>query len=891
VPPEKAEKQGGDAQSSRRRIAGFEIAAKLGQGGMGAVFKAVQLSVKRPVALKILPPRLAKNAEFVQRFFREAQSAAQLNHPNIVQAYDAGEADGYHYFAMEFVDGRPVSDFLQEGNPLPEDQALTLVRDVALALDYAHESGILHRDIKPANILLTSQGKPKLADLGLAREAASTSSDLTQAGFAIGTPDYISPEQVRGDTGIDGRTDIYSLGATLFHMLTGRPPYAGGTGNEVMAKHLADPIPDARKLNPDVSRGAARIVWRAMAKDPARRFQTGGEMAAEIDRVLSAPERGVGAESAARRQRAQAPKGPSGLVVGSVIAAILLAAVGIAVLASGPGDENGNGGTGNGNGGARTTSGGTGTHISRKPQSEIDAEALAALRRLPRATGDQIVDTIRQYEDARRLIKTPAVMVAANSDLTELRKKLDERAGRLFEERSAEAARLASTGDYPAALKQFEGLPRWAAPELRSRIAAETARLKSEAERTIRAALAAGDEAIRAHKPDDGLAALDRIADVKYPPLADEVAAMRKKLEALRSVLKGSDQERALALARAGVERLIEQIEAAAAAEGFEEAGRLADAALKDRTLQPDAERLKKVAAIGRIIGSVPAKENVRLIQELKSRIGRIGQAVRTKEGTRTGEIKEVSDKGVVLDPTPYINGVRQKQKPLVTIKLSSLDEKTRNRWRVPWEPGTPDESIAATIVALGRRNLKRMAEVLKGAKGHFLYPRYVRKLRELSRKEIEIVVDNSDKKRFRTLRGNSWRLDALFSVPPDIVPYGDSHATTKEAGRVSAEWRFVLPPGTGDLRVQAWYLSDRPEVRSDQILYQIETAPGEFQRVGPVSQKPKGSGWVDLGTHRFAGGGERSIVLTVKNNKDGVFVVADAMRLAGTWNPIGLDE
>lgn len=275
-----------DGSGSGKRVGGYEILSKLGQGGMGAVFKARQVSVNRVVALKILPPRLAKNREYVERFFREARSAARLNHRNIVQAIDAGEAGGYHYFAMEYVDGQPVSDLLKGGQPLPERQALEIARDVARALAHAHEAGIIHRDIKPANILLASDGTVKLADLGLARQATGAESGVTQPGFAVGTPDYISPEQVRGETDLDGRCDIYALGATLFHMLVGRPPYAGGTGNEVMAKHLSEPVPDAFKENPNVSRAASMVAWKAMAKERERRYQTALAMVQDIEAAL-----------------------------------------------------------------------------------------------------------------------------------------------------------------------------------------------------------------------------------------------------------------------------------------------------------------------------------------------------------------------------------------------------------------------------------------------------------------------------------------------------------------------------------------------------------------------------------------------------------------------------
>ena len=183
----------------KRAIGGFEIIAKLGQGAMGAVFKARQVSVDRIVALKVLPRNLAKNENYVVRFLREAHAAAKLDHVNIVQGIDAGQADGYHYFAMEFVDGNTLRDVLTAQGKLSEQHALEIARDVARALDCAHEAGLIHRDVKPDNVLIASDGTVKLADLGLARETERTDSGVTQVGTPLGTPNYISPEQVRGE--------------------------------------------------------------------------------------------------------------------------------------------------------------------------------------------------------------------------------------------------------------------------------------------------------------------------------------------------------------------------------------------------------------------------------------------------------------------------------------------------------------------------------------------------------------------------------------------------------------------------------------------------------------------------------------------------------------------
>jgi len=336
----------GAPEAERRIIGGFELISKLGKGGMGAVFKARQISVDRIVALKILPPRLARNKTFAERFLREARSAAKLDHPNIVQAISAGQDGVYYYFAMECVSGPTVARMLKAKGVLPERRALELARDVARALDCAHEAGLVHRDVKPDNILVDADGAAKLADLGLAREIEVTDANLTQAGVAIGTPNYISPEQIRGERDIDGRSDIYSLGATLYHMLVGQAPYAGGSSNEVMAKHLAEPVPDARKANPDISPAVAAIVRKAMAKEAARRYPAAGAMLDGLQAALQRPGTRPAAHRAAPRR--PAPTGDTAvspairrrrrspvpwIIAGAIAAALLIFAIVAAKLA------------------------------------------------------------------------------------------------------------------------------------------------------------------------------------------------------------------------------------------------------------------------------------------------------------------------------------------------------------------------------------------------------------------------------------------------------------------------------------------------------------------------------------------------------------------------------
>jgi serine/threonine-protein kinase len=269
------------ARKATRELGGFTLISRLGAGGMGAVYKARQNSMDRMVALKVLPPKLAKDASFIERFFREARSVARLNHPNIVQGIDVGEASGYYYFAMEFVEGSSLRDMIQEQGTIGEAESLDIVSQVAQGLQHAHAHGLIHRDVKPDNVLLDKDGTAKVCDLGLARQTQEDSS-LTQSGVALGTPHYISPEQARGDADMDARTDLYSLGATWFHMLAGRPPYVADNPLAVITKHLTEPPPKLSSARKGASRGIEAVIAKLMAKEPADRYQSAEELLKDI---------------------------------------------------------------------------------------------------------------------------------------------------------------------------------------------------------------------------------------------------------------------------------------------------------------------------------------------------------------------------------------------------------------------------------------------------------------------------------------------------------------------------------------------------------------------------------------------------------------------------------
>jgi len=270
------------------QIGGFEITGKLGSGAMGNVYKARQVSLDRIVAFKVLRGELARNPSIRDRFLSEARAVARLNHPNIVSGISVGCERGYYFFAMEFVDGESMAEKLQtRRNGLPEEETLVHIRQIALALQHAHNRRLLHRDIKPDNILVTHDGQAKLTDLGLAHAMdQSRDARITQPGVTVGTPHYLSPEQAQGTDRLTRATDLYALGATLFHLLTGRVPYEDESCSAVMRKHISDPVPDARRVKSAISAEASSICMQLMQKSPQDRYPSAVKLAEDLDRVL-----------------------------------------------------------------------------------------------------------------------------------------------------------------------------------------------------------------------------------------------------------------------------------------------------------------------------------------------------------------------------------------------------------------------------------------------------------------------------------------------------------------------------------------------------------------------------------------------------------------------------
>jgi len=275
------------------RIGRFLALRKLGEGGMGAVYRGIQLddsadgrTAGQPVAIKLLKKEAVTDQhEFAERFLREARSALTLRHPNITGGLEAGEYEGNPFYVMEYFKGESLDLLLKREKHVATARALEIVIQAARGLEFAHKLGFVHRDIKPGNLYLTAEGATKLLDFGLVKNTNPGQEALTAPGTMVGSPNYISPEQVRGNMVVDGRADIYSLGCTFYHLVTGRQPFGGATTATVILKHLNDPPPDPRVLAPDLSTGLVQVLFKMLSKDRDQRYRDCTSLLADLTAI------------------------------------------------------------------------------------------------------------------------------------------------------------------------------------------------------------------------------------------------------------------------------------------------------------------------------------------------------------------------------------------------------------------------------------------------------------------------------------------------------------------------------------------------------------------------------------------------------------------------------
>lgn len=314
-------------------LGGYKLLRKIAQGGMGVIYEATQIRLERKVALKILTEQLATRPEFLQRFEREAKAAAALNHPNIVQVHDFGEANGRHFIIMEFIDGENLSAYIERRGKIPVENALAIIEQAAQALKAAAAKSIIHRDIKPSNLMLTRDGRVKVADMGLAK-ILTEDSELTMSSVSLGSPHFIAPEQVDDSKNADHRVDIYSLGITLLYLLTGKHAYDGNSPISIVFAHTRKPLPSGAELGTELPPEIEAFVRRMAAKDPAERYQDYDSLIADLHRVRqgSKPLAEPPVEPLTPPLSARTPSQMKWIAGISVLAIVLVAIVAVFVL-------------------------------------------------------------------------------------------------------------------------------------------------------------------------------------------------------------------------------------------------------------------------------------------------------------------------------------------------------------------------------------------------------------------------------------------------------------------------------------------------------------------------------------------------------------------------------
>jgi len=510
-------KEEGDVELKDLLTSKYEVVEKVGEGGMGVVYKALQRSMDRTVALKVLAPKYAARPKFVQRFIDEARAAGRLNHPNIIQVHDVDTENGIHYFSMEFIDGGTCAQLLKANGPFPPDQALEITRLTAKALQYAHENRLIHRDVKPDNIMVSSSNMVKLADLGISKSFDEAEAEERPKKI-IGTPHYMAPEAIQGKR-IDHRVDIYSLGATLYHLLTGQTPYSGKSATSVLRSHVNDAPKPLAELRPELPDRLCQLVEHMMAKDPESRHATMTDLISAVEAVQKAcgfgsdlPSTGdtvmlrrfaTGSGSGSRSRSGSAERDQSGSATGSATAgrsgegdvdamdlgALLRWAAVVVVLILGgllafnlinsldrdadDPDANSDNGTdttrnapGLGEGQQGTPPGDDSEDPAQSPTERLRIQQHSALRRLRERLEARPEDQVLREIDRElsAIEDDPADRTIADI-CVELRSELD----RLIAERLAEAAterlrtlreevaRLREEHDYDAALKRLQG--------------------------------------------------------------------------------------------------------------------------------------------------------------------------------------------------------------------------------------------------------------------------------------------------------------------------------------------------------------------------------------------------------------------------------------------------
>jgi serine/threonine-protein kinase len=756
-----------------RVVGGYEVVAKLGEGGMGVVYKARNTSSGEFVALKVLPPSLAREGTLLKRFRREAELTRTLEHESIVRCVEIGfdRERKLHFCALELIEGEDLGKRITRHGKVPVPEALEITRQIARAVDHANSQGLVHRDIKPQNIMLTPSGMSKLLDLGLARSVAGQDTRLTQTGMFAGSPHYASPEQARGERRIDVRSDIYSLGATLYHMLTGRTPFSGDSPAAVLAKVLNGRLAWPTETDPGIPEDVCRVIAKMMARDADDRYQTPAELIHDLS-LLMAGREPVGAELAhgesmmvragerAGRgtQSHRAVAAPAGSGSKTAFIAGVLGVAGVAVLAFlfFAGDEE------------PEPSAPPETQaapvVPARPSGEtsgVDAdrerklsEMLDFAKKHVSESPAQFERAIRYFERVRDEGRGTRFELMADSEIEDVRKRWREAAHAALASAAEKARQLAASGDVDAALGEIRALPADVAPQVEAEARDEAARIVDAARSRAEGVFAEAEDLLSGGDTDGALAALAELGKLRFEQGKAAIALRQRVLEG--RILEAEKAKAAEEEARAGevLPRLLAEF----------------DDLLRKGDFAGARERMKRAAADeanARVAGTLEAAARVAAVLRDRRKTmtraaeGLVGRNVtlRTAGGIKKGEVEKAGDDGIALVAKVIINkqvrGVTR-----FTVPWADLVPKEEDKLAKEWDPPPPDGAVARALIAAGREDADEAEQVLSLAGAHPLVGFVRERIYALRTAEVDAAAEDAWREIER--RAGSGEVDKL---------------------------------------------------------------------------------------------------------------------------------
>lgn len=686
--------------TAQKTLGNYRILGKIGQGGMGAVFKAVQVSMQREVALKILPPRLAKDQAYVQRFLREAQSAGQISHPNLIQVYDVGFADGYHFFAMEFVDGPTLKKMMKEHGPLNEAVAVDYMKQVATALGVAHARGIVHRDVKPDNVIINGSGLAKLADLGLAKPMDGAK-DVTLSGQTIGTPAYMSPEQNMGDD-VDGRSDLYSLGVTFHHLLTGTMLFEAPTSAGIAIKHVNEPPKPIRQIRPELTPGIEAILLKLLQKKPEQRYQRAEALIADLDALQSGVFRVTAGKAHSaprlphpphppRHGREPTPRQPVMLYAG--VGVLLAAGIGIAVaMVSGDGDTT-----------PKQASQPPPTTVDPAPPSEDLAtvrarEMLAFARKHLAEHPDDLLGTRQFALKAQQAGRSTVIELEATTFIADLDRRHQTQLDAAAQAAEAALASLRrsvtaaiAAGNYDDALAQLDTAP--ASPATRDGIAQLRSQATTAGKQALAAVLDRARAALTEGKPDLVTQELATAASIPFALGLEGTASERSRLAQDAAALKDAQARQAaeelhrrIGGLAGEVARLAAECRSAAVTKLLDEAGR-------DPAYKPVAAAVKSLQGVA----GVQLQREAAVFAYFRQQIGKPVNFTLAKSQAQ-GPLRKVDVKGLEIEVRSASGAIMP-----MTLSLDRIAGADLSAADATWQPQDPAGHLLVALLACHR--------------------------------------------------------------------------------------------------------------------------------------------------------------------------------------------